>query len=339
MVQWKRWSWILEALGGLVALALLASAVSTKIGVHMLIDSTDGVARVRATPATDDDDEDAKKKGKGGLLDFANAALGNGGSAGADRRKELVEDIVGHNIFCPTCAPAAAEAVAGAGPGALVGDGLPKTTLALVLMATMEATDPKWSLATIYDSDQEVSGVYRPGEAVRDGVLVSAIERGRVLLRNGNAVEVLPLREGEVKKKKKKSKAKKKSKKKKKKSKAYVEGSEDAIQCPSENLCIVDRAFVEKLLANPAALAKQARVIAAKVDGETKGFKFYGVRRDSLPKMLGLKNGDMLVSVNGVELTSMDRVMGLYSKLRHASNLSVTIDRKGKTINKEIQIK
>ena len=35
----------------------------------------------------------------------------------------------------------------------------------------------------------------------------------------------------------------------------------------------------------------------------------------------------------------MDKAMGLYTKLRHAANLSVTLERKGQTINKEIQIK
>jgi general secretion pathway protein C len=34
----------------------------------------------------------------------------------------------------------------------------------------------------------------------------------------------------------------------------------------------------------------------------------------------------------------MDKAMGLYTKLRRASNLSVSIERKGKIITKEIQI-
>ena len=101
---------------------------------------------------------------------------------------------------------------------------------------------------------------------------------------------------------------------------------------------MVDRAFVEQLMSNPAMLAKQARIVPSQRDGETQGFKFYGIRRGSLPKLLGLKNGDMLTEVNGEEIRSVDKAMSLAMKLRRASNLSVTLVRKGQPITKEIQI-
>jgi type II secretory pathway component PulC len=74
-------------------------------------------------------------------------------------------------------------------------------------------------------------------------------------------------------------------------------------------------------------------------DGETKGYKFYGIRPGSLPKLLGIKNGDLLTSVNGHQLESLDQAMDLYNKLRRASHLSVTIERKGQLVQKEIDIK
>ena len=117
-----------------------------------------------------------------------------------------------------------------------------------------------------------------------------------------------------------------------------IDGADDAINCPDENTCVVERAFVEQLMSNPAMLAKQARIVPSQRDGETQGFKFYGIRRGSLPKLLGLKNGDMLTEVNGEEIRSVDKAMSLAMKLRRASNLSVTLVRKGKQITKEIQI-
>ena len=105
-----------------------------------------------------------------------------------------------------------------------------------------------------------------------------------------------------------------------------------------ESLSVVERAFVEQLLANPALLAKQARIVPKQKDDEVLGYKLYGIRRGSLPKLLGLKNGDMITAVNGEELKGMDKAMALYTKLRRASNLSISIERKGQTVNKEIQI-
>src|SRR5690606_4083027 len=112
-----------------------------------------------------------------------------------------------------------------------------------------------------------------------------------------------------------------------------IEGAAEAIPCDAEfTSCMVDRSIVEQPLANPAQLTKQARIVPAVRDGETKGYKFYGIRPGSLPKLLGMKNGDLLTSVNGHQLESLDQAMDLYNKLRRASHLSVTIERKGQSI-------
>jgi len=117
-----------------------------------------------------------------------------------------------------------------------------------------------------------------------------------------------------------------------------IEGAENAIKCESENSCTIERAWLEGVLSNPASLAKQARVMPSVKDGETRGFKFYGIRPGSLPKLLNIKNGDLITAVNGTDLKSMDGAMSLYAKLRRANNLSVTIERKGESITKEITI-
>ena len=46
----------------------------------------------------------------------------------------------------------------------------------------------------------------------------------------------------------------------------------------------------------------------------------------------------LTTAVNGTDLKSVDGAMSLYTKLRRASNLQITIERKGETINKEITI-
>jgi general secretion pathway protein C len=232
-------------------------------------------------------------------------------------------------------------------PGAVDAEGRPlgpvlspgevKSGLPLRLQATMEADDPEYSLATVYDTENFSVGIYAEGDVIRPGVVVVGVDKGLVHLRNNAALEYIELG-GEVPPPKAPD-AKKEDEKKDdvaKPSENAIPGAEEAINCPSENLCIVERAFVESLMANPAALAKQARIVPAK-DGEV-GFKFYGIRRGSLPKLLGLKNGDKLVAVNGEELAGIDQAMSLYTKLRRASNLSISIERKGKTISKEIQI-
>jgi general secretion pathway protein C len=154
------------------------------------------------------------------------------------------------------------------------------------------------------------------------------IGRGRVTLRNGEHIEIIEAGAELPPPPKSKPDAKAPNPP----SPHAIEGAADAIDCKGDH-CRVDRAFVEQLLANPGALTKQARISPSK-----SGFKFYGVRPDSLPKLLGMRNGDTLTHVNGTPLRSLDQAMGLYTKLRRASHLSVTLERKGKSVQKEIDI-
>jgi len=121
--------------------------------------------------------------------------------------------------------------------------------------------------------------------------------------------------------------------------KESLPGMNDAVRCDSEHACTIKREFVDSLFGNPAKLMGQARVAPAVRDGETRGFEFRGVKRDSLPQALGIANGDVVTSVNGNNLQSIDQVMGLVTKMRRASNLSITLERKGVAITKEFEIR
>lgn len=340
----KKYFWAIKALGIAAATGLAASAVTTQLGTRFLLDVGEGGDEQDVDEETDEEDEEDDVEGrKFGDNPFRKESKSDESLAAKIR---VSEDIRKRNIFCPTCLPVEApetitpeldgEAVAGIQPGEI------KSSLPLRLMATMEAEDPTFSFATVHDSESEVSGLYGQGDLIRPGVLVVGVDMGIVHLRNGASLEYIELG-SDVEKKRSRSRDKDKdkskdTKKKKKRSKNEIPGAEDAINCPNENLCVVERKFVEQLMANPAMLAKQARIVPSQKDGETRGFKFYGIRRGSLPKLLGLKNGDMLTEVNGEQLDGMDKAMALYTKLRRASNLTVTIERKGKTISKEIQI-
>ncbi|MCA9655629.1 MAG: hypothetical protein H6712_01240 [Myxococcales bacterium] len=121
-----------------------------------------------------------------------------------------------------------------------------------------------------------------------------------------------------------------------------IEGAAEGIQCTEPAIdrieCSIDRAFLDHLMANPALLTRQARVVPSQRDGVVQGFKLYGIRRGSLPKLLGLENGDMLVSINGDEIDGIDAAMELYTKLRKAKRFLVEVERRGKPLALTIEI-
>ena len=101
----------------------------------------------------------------------------------------------------------------------------------------------------------------------------------------------------------------------------------------------VDRAMLDEQISDLDNLMRQARVIPHYKQGKPAGFKVVGVRSNSIFRHLGLKSGDVLKSVGGEELTSINKALGLFEALKTNSNVSLDIERQGKASNLEYNIK
>ncbi|MEE9386287.1 MAG: type II secretion system protein GspC [Nannocystaceae bacterium] len=333
----NKYFWVVRLLGIGCVLAFAASAAATQLGTSFVLIEPTGLVTSAAGLATgdpdDEDDENAIKDAR------TRRSVGPSRDTRSDRGhrvKKAAAEVLAYNVFCPLCVPIVETG--GQDPTAPVQPGEIKSKLPLVLLATMEAEDAKDSLATLQDTETSAIGPYGVEDELRPGVTLHAVQRGRVVLKNGRQLEYIKMGDDPPPKRSTSAVTPKAKDKPKPKNSRAIAGAAEAISCSGEN-CVIERAFVEKILSNPALLAKQARIVPAIKDGETRGFKFYGVRSGSLPKLLGIKNGDLLTSVNGNELKSIDQALGLYTKLRRASNLSVVLERKGKTLTKEIEIK
>ena len=315
----RKYYWLIKLLAGGAIGGLAVAAALKSVGVGKILAPSEQVidfSKIKVDPE--------KKKG---------TVRARSGDKVA--KAQVSRQILDVNLFCPTCIPQEAETGDASAP---VVPGEIKSRLPLMLLATMESDDPDYSMATILDTESKALSAYVKGDPIRPGVVLDRVERGRVVFKNGEQAEYIEIG-GTPPPAPRTATAAAKTVDTGAPSNTTIPGAEDAIKCSDENNCVVDRAFVNKLLANPAALTKEARVVPAIRNGKTQGFKFYGIRPGSLPKLLGIKNGDMVTSVNGHELTGLDQAMGLYAKLRNAGHLSVTIERKGQPVQKEIDIK
>jgi general secretion pathway protein C len=119
-----------------------------------------------------------------------------------------------------------------------------------------------------------------------------------------------------------------------------MQGAVDAgIKKIDDNNYEIDKSLVEKVLLNPMAVAKGARVVPSMKNGKPDGFKLYAIRPSSAFAKLGLANGDTLQSINGFELTSADKALEVYTKLREATSLEVEVTRRGKPVTLKYSIK
>lgn len=97
----------------------------------------------------------------------------------------------------------------------------------------------------------------------------------------------------------------------------------------------VERSVIDQVLEKQAELMRTVRVAPGK-----DGTSLYGIRPDSLLGMLGLENGDALNSINGMEMTTdPSKALEAYTKLRTSDHLTVSVLRRGKPVNIDIDIK
>jgi general secretion pathway protein C len=101
----------------------------------------------------------------------------------------------------------------------------------------------------------------------------------------------------------------------------------------------VDRALVDKLLLDPSQIMRSARIVPSIKDGKANGFKMYAIRPNSVYAKIGMQNGDTIQSINGFEITSPDKALEVYTKVKSANSLSVQITRRGQPVSMDYQIK
>jgi general secretion pathway protein C len=100
----------------------------------------------------------------------------------------------------------------------------------------------------------------------------------------------------------------------------------------NDSLTVVDtsRAAVNAILDDSSGLATNVRILPFVEHERVVGFRLYGVRPDSPLSALGLRNGDTVRSVNGIDLTSPDTALETYVRLRAADVLDVRLTRLGR---------
>lgn len=93
----------------------------------------------------------------------------------------------------------------------------------------------------------------------------------------------------------------------------------------------VPRDLIQEVANNQALLESQAPSIAPNYrNGQPRGFRLRSVRSDSVFSAIGIRNGDVLLSVNGTELDSPQRALELYQAMLSQSSVTMQVERRGR---------
>ncbi len=100
----------------------------------------------------------------------------------------------------------------------------------------------------------------------------------------------------------------------------------------------IDRQGLNKVLGDSQLLARSARIVPAIRGGRPSGFKLYAVRPGSIYQLMGLRNGDTVEQVDGQAITTPDKALEFYTRLRNAKQFSLTVRRRGVQLRFRYQI-
>jgi type II secretion system protein C len=186
-----------------------------------------------------------------------------------------------------------------------------KTTLEIDLVGTIVVNDPSRSVAAIELKQAKKIEPFMVGDTILDKALVVSIARKKVILRNTASAELeyVGMQNEEEEK--------------------PLAGSESGIKQMGGNRILVERTELNKSLSNLNELLTQARAVPNIENGVVNGFKLFGIQPGSLYQKLGAQNGDVIKSVNGVDIKDPNTAMGLFQQLQTTNRLEFSIDRNG----------
>jgi general secretion pathway protein C len=101
----------------------------------------------------------------------------------------------------------------------------------------------------------------------------------------------------------------------------------------------IPRGTLEGTLGNPSLLSRAARIVPEIRAGKGAGLRLYGVRPEGPLAVIGMQNGDVITSINGLELTSPQKALEAYAQVRAASHLSVGLERNGRKVTLDYAIR
>jgi general secretion pathway protein C len=248
-----------------------------------------------------------------------------------------VEEILKRNVFCSTCPPILPQPTTGADVGPPPDPTPQRTSLPLKLLAIMFApppADPRWSVAIIRDTEATTAGPYTIGAQVRTATIAD-IDETRVYLDISGRREYLDLIDAAPGA----APAAPVAAVAAPPSDPLMAEMEKGVKKTGENTYDVQRQTVDSLLGNMSVLSRSARIVPEIRDGKAVGFRLFSVRPDGPFAKIGLQNGDVISAINGLEMTTPDNALTVYTKLKSASHLSVGLERNGQKITKDYSIR
>jgi|GEM_PF-3939130 len=113
-----------------------------------------------------------------------------------------------------------------------------------------------------------------------------------------------------------------------------IEGAKQAIECTGER-CVIKWPLLENFRKNPNVLLTQGRLVPSSRASE-RGLELQGILPDSVPALLGFRDGDLIVAVQGRPVHSIADLLALEKQVAGQSEIEVEFRRDGKRMTRRL---
>lgn len=108
---------------------------------------------------------------------------------------------------------------------------------------------------------------------------------------------------------------------------------------PSPSTFVVDRESVDAATQDMNKLLTQARLVPNFTGGVADGFRIFSIVPDSLFEKAGLRNGDIIHSINGVELKDPEKAFQIYQLLKDSDRFVLDLVRAGQNLSLNYEVR
>ncbi|MEZ4754735.1 MAG: type II secretion system protein N [Bdellovibrionota bacterium] len=186
----------------------------------------------------------------------------------------------------------------------------PKSTIPLNLIGTF-VSDDSAAYAIIEDKKKNLQEVFNINESIFGEAELIKIHADHVEIKRGDKIELLLLDDSAI------TSAK----------------SSGGIVEAGENEFVVDETELNTALDDLPLLLTQARAVPYFRDGRAIGLRMFAIKSDSLYQKIGLKNGDILKTVNDSSLANIQEAMKLFERLKEERSIVVELERNKQNLN------
>lgn len=213
---------------------------------------------------------------------------------------------------------------------------------AFVLVGTIVSTSPSSRRAILWANGMKEPKAFRESEEVEPGAFLSSVERDKVWLTRGGEREMLELLPVGSKTRASLSPAGPKTAAPGAPQAAGTASPPDGdirVERLADNRFSIDEAGVAQLTSNINQFMTQVRLIPFFEGNKSAGYRIAAIRPGTTFERLGFQGGDVLQQVNGLDVSSPEKLYTIFQNLKDEKKVSVNILRQGQksTLTYEIR--